>query len=307
MEPLAVSAIKAWNQLLENDKKTETSASLGLIAVSFDQRNHGTRKVSALANEAWRSGNPTHAQDLFSIYNGALIDTSLLLDNLSSYVFPSSERSIVDNIVLGVSLGGHAVWQCLLHEPRITAGIVIIGCPDFVRLMRHRAAKSKLETWTSSEPPGASFLGSTDFPFGLLEAVRKWDPVGFLLKGHEQESTDGRFGPFTSEEIKGLRPFLRQRLGGKRILNLAGAADKLVPYSCSMPFMEFLQDVTSKGTSWLMDEELEVQNHVYDGVGHEMTREMVHEAVKFITARLERDRDGDQSGSRDSHQQSANL
>jgi hypothetical protein len=37
----------------------------GLIAVAFDQRNHGTRIVNKLANEAWKSGNETHAQDMF--------------------------------------------------------------------------------------------------------------------------------------------------------------------------------------------------------------------------------------------------
>ena len=40
----------------------------GLIAVSFDQRNHGSRKIDELANQDWRSGNERHAQDMFSIY-----------------------------------------------------------------------------------------------------------------------------------------------------------------------------------------------------------------------------------------------
>jgi hypothetical protein len=51
-----------------NDKKKEISTSKGLIAVSFDQRNHGTRMIDPLANEAWRQGNPRHAQDTFSIF-----------------------------------------------------------------------------------------------------------------------------------------------------------------------------------------------------------------------------------------------
>lgn len=31
----------------------------GLIAVAFDQRNHGSRLVDDLANESWRDGNKT--------------------------------------------------------------------------------------------------------------------------------------------------------------------------------------------------------------------------------------------------------
>jgi hypothetical protein len=35
--------------------------------------------------------------------------------------------------VLGVSLGGHAAWQVFFNEPRVTAAVVIIGCPDYIR------------------------------------------------------------------------------------------------------------------------------------------------------------------------------
>jgi hypothetical protein len=61
MTPIAGRTITAWNNRRGSQKK-------GLIAVSFDQRNHGTRKVDPLANEAWRQGNTRHAQDMFSIY-----------------------------------------------------------------------------------------------------------------------------------------------------------------------------------------------------------------------------------------------
>ena len=66
MEPIAYSAINAWNKHLQASVKG--SGSLGLIAVSFDQRNHGSRKVDDVANQDWRSGNARHAQDMFSIY-----------------------------------------------------------------------------------------------------------------------------------------------------------------------------------------------------------------------------------------------
>lgn len=66
MEPVAASATQGWNTELQRMK--ETGHRFGLIAVSFDQRNHGSREVDALANEAWRSGNKSHAPDMLGIY-----------------------------------------------------------------------------------------------------------------------------------------------------------------------------------------------------------------------------------------------
>src|SRR5438045_4398471 len=52
MSPIASHFINAWNGRQQKNSK-------GLIAVSFDQRNHGSRQAEKLANEAWRQGNPT--------------------------------------------------------------------------------------------------------------------------------------------------------------------------------------------------------------------------------------------------------
>jgi dienelactone hydrolase len=38
---------------------------------------------------------------------------------------------------MGVSLGGHAAWQVLFNDPRVTAGVVIIGCPDYMSEFNH--------------------------------------------------------------------------------------------------------------------------------------------------------------------------
>lgn len=43
----------------------------GIIAVTFDARNHGSREVSRLANEVWRTGNENHASDMFSVYGAS--------------------------------------------------------------------------------------------------------------------------------------------------------------------------------------------------------------------------------------------
>lgn len=63
MTGIAEATINDWN-----GKMRATPSAKGLIAVSFDQRNHGARMVDPLANEAWRQGNPRHAQDMFSIF-----------------------------------------------------------------------------------------------------------------------------------------------------------------------------------------------------------------------------------------------
>lgn len=129
MTPLASTIISAYN------KNRSSTSKKGLIAVAFDQRNHGTREVAKISNEAWRHGNKNHAQDMFSVYQGTAMDVSLLIDHLGSYVFrESGSPRIDDHFSLGISLGGHASWQCFFHEPRISASVVIIGCPDYMRM-----------------------------------------------------------------------------------------------------------------------------------------------------------------------------
>lgn len=58
MADIAARTVGAWN--LEQQSKER-----GLIGIAFDQRNHGTRKIFPKANDAWRGGNPYHAQDMF--------------------------------------------------------------------------------------------------------------------------------------------------------------------------------------------------------------------------------------------------
>lgn len=65
MSGIAQSAVSDWNRKIRDGSRQPAK---GLIAVAFDQRNHGTRLVDPLANEAWRQGNPRHAQDMFSVF-----------------------------------------------------------------------------------------------------------------------------------------------------------------------------------------------------------------------------------------------
>jgi pimeloyl-ACP methyl ester carboxylesterase len=291
MAPFAAHLIAEWNK---QQKPSTGKKRKGLIAVSFDQRNHGSRLVSAIANEAWRSGNEHHASDMFSCYTGTAQDTSLLLDFLPGYIFPepSDARRIVQNLVLGISLGGHAAWHVLMHDARFSAAVVTIGCPDYTRLMTDRARLSKRKTWTSSSPPGRDFLGSADFPPSLIEAVKKSDPAGLIwsLPGLQwRKDQEHLHTSLTEEERQALLPVMTRCFGNKRILNLSGGADKLVPYAHSKPFIDWLKTVSGKG-GWFEGSGLVLEDMVFDGVGHEVPSRMVDEMVRFVKQSLEDER-----------------
>ncbi|KAF2848344.1 hypothetical protein T440DRAFT_470215 [Plenodomus tracheiphilus IPT5] len=275
MAPIAGQIISTYNS---------RKPSQGLIAVAFDQRNHGTRCVDKLHNEAWRSGNPRHAQDMFSCYHGTATDVSQLLDHLESYIFhtPGAPR-ITTNLALGISLGGHATWHCLLAEPRITAGVVGIGCPDYTRLMTDRARLSKLKSYTESEPQGAKFLGSQDFPKALQDAVARYDPAGLLLPG--MFNPTGPDTPPPQQQLDRFKGILRERLQGKHILNLSGGADKLVPYAAGEPFLNVFKTVLKKDSSL----NIAFEDVIFDGVGHAFPNDMADKATDWICTLLTKD------------------
>ncbi len=192
----------------------------------------------------------------------------------------------MDHFVLGVSLGGHAGWHSIIHDPRITTAIIVIGCPDYVRLMSDRARLSKLATWTDSSPPGSSFLGSEDFPQGLVEAVEKYDPAGLFLGEIVSRKDDIYDRDPTVTEQKRLLPLMKRSLQGKRILNLSGSLDKLVPYKCGEPFLRWLGNATASN-GWFKEGGVVFENIVFDGVSHEMSPEMLKEAHRFVIEALE--------------------
>ena len=189
-------------------------------------------------------------------------------------------------MVCGISLGGHAAWQCLIHDPRVTSAIVIIGCPDYVTLMSDRARLSKLSTWTNGSPPGSDFLGSVDFPTGLLEAVEKYDPAALFLC----ESSSRNGGIYnrepSEEEKRRLLPLMKSSLQGKRILNLAGGVDKLVPYKCGEPFLRWLKKSTAT-EGWFGNGNFAIEDIVFEGVGHELSFGMAKELNRFVAETLE--------------------
>lgn len=282
MAPIAGQVVAAWNKRISEGRAGKNPK--GLIAVAFDQRNHGSREVDKLHNEAWRQGNPRHAQDMFSCYNGTAMDTSHLINQLESYIFTAPNGpKIKQHLALGVSLGGHAVWHLLLADPRITAGVVGIGCPDYTRLMTDRARLSKRKTYTESSPPGSEFLGSVDFPQALLNSIAKSDPAGLLLPG--------MFNPVgpdpqpDSAQLERFKALLRERLQGKEILNLSGKVDKLVPYAAAEPFLKVFKTILDEQPSLKIGWE----DVLFDGVGHAFPKAMADKATDWLCNVLSRD------------------
>lgn len=124
---------------------------------------------------------------------------------------------------------------------------MVIGCPDYVNLMADRARLSKLPSWTESNPPGKEFLGSEAFPTSLLDTVARYDPASlFLGQLGVQSTTTGplREGPLSEPseaEKQALRPLLARTLAGKKVLNLSGGVDKLVPYHRGEVFLSWFK------------------------------------------------------------------
>ncbi|EPE05652.1 hypothetical protein F503_08183 [Ophiostoma piceae UAMH 11346] len=267
----------------------------GLVAAAFDQRNHGSRLVSSRANKAWREGNTTHAQDMLGMIAGTVADQQLLLDLVDTYIHKDGDATyddpvqaaeglyysngalpshiaVTQHLQLGVSLGGHSGWQLLFADERVTAGVLIIGCPDYMDMMADRARLTKLPSYvaaTESRP----FFGSHDFSTALVDSCRKHDPKGIVFG----LDTPAWPAPGTEEEER-LHSTLKRHLTGKRLLVCSGGADKLVPYRCVDPFMS----VFKKAADTWPDLSLTVINNIYDGIGHSFSSAMVQDAVEFV-------------------------
>ena len=282
MQPIAHLFISAWNDKLVHVKG---SARQGLIAVAFDQRNHGSRLVDKLANQAWLQGNPRHAQDMFTVFQGTAADCSQLISYLQAYAFPKDERSLTAHYVLGVSLGAHAAWHVILHDERVSSAVIVVGCADYRRLMTQRAETSKLEAWTTSSPSGAAFVGSDAFPRSLVQAVEVYDPAGLLMEEMGETSDDIMREP-SEREKKRLLPLMRHHIAGKRILNQSGGKDYLVPYSCSETFLNWLKKAISP-TGWYAGHEAQLTDNVYKDEGHTFSIEMAGDAVFFLLDELD--------------------
>ncbi|KAG2151240.1 Alpha/Beta hydrolase protein [Suillus bovinus] len=182
-----------------------------LIVVALDHRNHGTRLVDQQRNFAWSKdpakNNDQHAMDMYTIQTGTAQDISFLIDHLSCFLYPSGERTIVEWGVGGISLGGHSTWIALSREPRLTLGIPIIGCPDYMKLISQRAQSSDIP------------LAPPYFPTSFKSYIESHDPARLAYRANDASN-----------------PFL-----GKKVLVLSGKEDTLVPWAASAKFVEGLE------------------------------------------------------------------
>jgi pimeloyl-ACP methyl ester carboxylesterase len=155
-----------------------------------------------------------------------------------------------------------------------------IGCPDYTRLMADRARLSRLESYVGSEPPGKEFLGSKDFPGALRDAVSQYDPAGLLLPHYyDPTGVDREVGKATLDRFRVL---VRERLNGKRILNLSGRDDKLVPYAAGEPFLKVFKQVLAEDASL----DVGFEDVLFDGVGHAFPQEMLQKSAEWICGLL---------------------
>jgi len=241
IDPTARAAF-AW--VAEKQVSYSKRSPRDFIVVTFDQRNHGKRTVDGRGNRGWSrkadEHNERHAVDMYSMLVGAVKDLSFLIDVLPAYVFPNDERIIGEWVLAGFSLGGHAAWLGLRHEPRIRIGIPICGCPDYLALMEQRAERLGVPRTAPHFP-------------GSLRA---------LVRAHDD--------PVAAQPAAAA-------FAGKRVLVLSGADDMLVPWGASRAFVEAL-DVGRGGRKEVVVVP-GVKHEFTDGMREEMFRFFWEEAL----------------------------
>lgn len=192
------------------EKNMDQQQQRELWVVTLDHRNHGERLIELRANCSWKdktSGNELHAMDLYSIQTGTAEDVSFLIDFLPIYLFPEDDCKVDAWGIAGKSLGGHSTWIALSRDPRITVGIPIIGCPNFLNLMKQRAHKCAIP------------FEAPHVPKSLISLINKDDPASKDFKS-----------------LNSSNPFF-----GKKILILSGKEDPLVPWSVNKSFVDALE------------------------------------------------------------------
>lgn len=141
--------------------------------------------------------------------------------------------------------------------------------------MSDRAAQANLDC-------GADFIGSKYFPKDLIGTCCSHDPKTLLFGTSPIPS-----GPPSDAEQSRLRNILDERIKGKKLLLCSGGDDALVPYANAKPFVTMLKEaVGEKG--WYRDRGVELDDRVYEGIGHRFSAKMVEDAVRFLVNAVEK-------------------
>ncbi|KAI9190238.1 hypothetical protein H9P43_001671 [Blastocladiella emersonii ATCC 22665] len=228
---------------------------LPIVAVAFDQRNHGGRLVREQGNCGWTGAtrNPMHAVDMYSIQRGTALDVSFLIDQLPARFEVDGRAPPVAWGVSGISLGAHASFIAGLNDPRIDLIIGFVGCGDYETLMRGRYTKL-----AARKPEGELPPWHVAFPPSLAQLVRRVDPVHRVpLLLHDR-------GPRALPRV--------QFLGGGR--------DTLVPVDASAGFWAALEAVYR--LAGVADERLSMVTD--PDAAHDCSLVMAKAALAFLAA-----------------------
>lgn len=151
----------------------------------------------------------------------------------------------------------------------------MIEADEITGLMSDRAAQANLDC-------GADFIGSKYFPKDLVGTCSSHDPKTLLFGTSPIPS-----GALSNAEQARLRFILDERIRGKKLLLCSGGADALVPYANAKSFVAMLKEaVGDKG--WYRDGDVELDDRVYEGVGHKFSADMVEDAVRFLVNAVEK-------------------
>ncbi len=147
----------------------------------------------------------------------------------------------------------------------------------FSELLRDRARRFGRDSYKANN--GDTFANSVDFPPALVASLSRTDPKALLFSSSPVPKD---LSSISSETKAALISRLTFRVGNKQVLVQSGAVDKLVPYDCSKPFLDFLKHITGPAGWFEGKEGLLIDDRVYEGVGHRFTDGMMDDAVKWI-------------------------
>lgn len=146
---------------------------------------------------------------------------------------------------------------------------------EMIGLLGDRAAQAKLDC-------GAAFVGSKYFPKDLTQTCNSHDPKALLFGTSTIPSPS-----LSATEQARLRTILDKRIRGKKLLLCSGGDDALVPYAKTKPFATLLKEAVGEH-GWYRDGGVEMDDRVYEGVGHKFSADMVEDAVRFLVSAVER-------------------